>query len=642
MTLNSKNFNFTSLHSIRFHFTQVASLVSGVQRGLALGEAPVTLVTPNLQVMIASALVSETGNSILTTPPTEKQTAYESIQPKITLGPQGLSACASSPWSNYAEYSLVQWGVNPYATLVPIQSTLLRFSSVNPAYTPPSAMTQRNVQKKTVAFSVNAIPAYTIALQFSTLQQFNFTAAMDYSAKSRSTPNFTLPACTQYDGTQYVPCKSCKISSYTNYNVTYSCYDIEQLCPSTSTQRRLSDGEQYVSDLGYHSDLDREDYNNDDQDMNEIEEMYEDEYEGEGEDEETNEDEGEEYVREVADKVEGEESIVDKKQEPITGYHRHRILEEADDDNVKTNIADTSATFGVLMQTVNAQLTTVLSTNPFTLKAKENTAILTLVGCLSGGILVMLIFLRRLDQEQNVTSKYIKKEKEAMKKKSFEQMNHKEATCDLEVLHKRREEFQRSKSTMNMLGNIRHLSLSEKCFSSSFGMKMNKRTSSRCSTQMSMSFVSTNSDTGTDRDRDRDRIYDTSKARASLLCGSEVSESIDDIDEDSDSDSQGLTADSCYSDDKHSATSAVVEEFLHKVFSGRSIFKKDWNAWRIIHANHSYLKTIGTPTIGSSRVIRFLGLMSQIMIILLLDTLFFGIFYPRAAPCTFTTDKVNT
>ena len=624
---------------------QVASLVSGVQEGLALGEAPVTLVTPNLQVMIASALVSETGNSVLTTPPTEKQTAYESIQPKITLGPQGLSACASSPWSNYAEYSLVQWGVNPYATLVPIQSTLLRFSSVNPAYTPPSAMTQRNVQKKTVAFSVNAIPAYTIALQFTTVQQFNFTAAMDYSAKSKSTPNFTLPACTQYDGKNYVPCKSCNISSYTNYNVTYSCYDIEQLCPRSSTQRRLSDGEQYVSDLGYHIDLEREGFNNDDEDMNEIEKMYEiedeNEDEGDSDGEDMNEDEGEEYViiaREEADKVEGKEFIVNEEQEPIPGYHRHRMLEKADDDNVKTNIADTSATFGVLMQTVNAQLTTVLSTNPFTLKAKENTAILTLVGCLSGGILIMLIFLRRLDQEQNVMSKYIKKEKEAMKKKSFEKMTHKEATCDLEVLHKRREEFQRSKSTMNMLGNIRHSSLSEKCFSSSFGIKMNKRTSSRCSTQMSMSFVSTNSDT----DRDRDRIFDTSKARASLLCGSEVSESIDDIDEDSDSDSQGLTADSCYSDDKHSATSAVVEEFLHKVFSGRSIFKKDWNAWRIIHANHSYLKTIGTPTIGSSRVIRFLGLMSQIMIILLLDTLFFGIFYPRAAPCTFTTDKVNT
>ena len=632
---------------------QVASLVSGVQKGLTLGEAPVTLVTPNLQVMIASALVSETGNSVLTTPPTEKQTAYESIQPKITLGPQGLSACASSPWSNYAEYSLVQWGVNPYATLVPIQSTLLRFDSVNPAYTPPTAMTQRDKQKKSIAYSVNAIPAYTIALQFSTVQEFNFTAALDYSTKSKSTPNFTLPACTQYNGSKYVPCKSCNISSYTNHNVTYSCYDIEQLCPSSLTRRHLSGSEQYASDGQYHSDLEREGFNTDDEDMNEAEKMNEDEdnYEGMGvgEDEEMNEDKGEEYViiaRKEADKAEGDEFTVDEdqEQEPMPGYRRHRMLEKADDDNVKTNIADTSATFGVLMQTVNAQLTTVLSTNPFTLKAKENTAILTLVGCLSGGILVMLIFLRRLDQQQTVTSKYIKKEKEAMKKESFEKMTHKEATCDLEVLHKRREEFQRSKSTMNMLGNIRHSSLSEKCFSSSFGIKMNKRTSSKCSTQMSMSFVSTNSDTGTDkgtdRDRDRDRVYDSSKARASLLCGSEVSESIDDIDEDSDSDSHELIADSCYSDDKHLATSAVVEEFLHKVFSGRSIFKKDWNAWRIIHANHSYLKTIGTPTIGSSRVIRFLGLMSQIMIILLLDTLFFGIFYPRAAPCTFTTDKV--
>ena len=103
-----------------------------------------------------------------------------------------------------------------------------------------------------------------------------------------------------------------------------------------------------------------------------------------------------------------------------------------------------------------------------------------------------------------------------------------------------------------------------------------------------------------------------------------------------------MTADSYYLDEKRQATSAVVEEFLHKVFSGRSIFKKDWNAWRIIYANHIYFNSIGTPAVRSSRIIRFLGLLSQIMILLLLDTIFFGVFYPISAPCTFTTDKVSS
>ena len=598
---------------------QVASLVSGVQKGLALGEAPVTLVTPNLQVMVASALVSETGNSILTTPPTEKQTAYGSLQPKITLGPQGLSSCTSSSRSNYAEYSLVQWGVNPYATLEPIQSTLMRFSSVSPAYVPPAAMTRRSVQRKSISFAVNGVPAYTIALQFSTVQQFNFSASADYSTRSRSTPNFTIPACTLYDGAQYVPCKGCNISSYTNYNVTYSCFDIEQLCPSTYTRRRLKDGTQHALEevvRGSQSDVDNEDVDEDvDMDMHEEEEKEEEEEEDEEED-------ASESKGEVDGIMHGHGRILRETPAPAPAS-------ASDDDSVSNNIASTSATFGVLLQSVNTQLSTVLSSNPFTVKAKENTAVLTLVGCLSGGILLMLALLRRLDNQQNISSKYVKKEKEAMRKKSFEKVNHKEATSDLEVLHKRREEFQRSQSTINMLGSIRHNSLSEKYLSSSFSMK---RTSSKCSTQMNMSFLS--------------NIFGSKEGdRVGLLGRSDADDMDMDIDEvesnGEDEDSQGMTVDSCYSDDKHQATSAVVEEFLHKVFSGRSIFKKGWNAWRIIHANHSYLKTIGTPTIGSSRVIRFLGLMAQVMIILLLDTIFFGIFYPISAPCTFTTDEVR-
>jgi hypothetical protein len=160
----------------------------------------------------------------------------------------------------------VQWGVNPYATSQPIQSTLMRFSSVSPAYVPPAAMTRRNVQRKSISFAVNGVPAYTIALQFSTVQEFNFSASADYSSRSRSTPNFTLPACTLYDGTKYVPCKGCNISSYTNYNVTYSCFDIEQLCPRTYTRRRLKDDTHHALEgvvRGSHSDVDNGDVDED-------------------------------------------------------------------------------------------------------------------------------------------------------------------------------------------------------------------------------------------------------------------------------------------------------------------------------------------------------------------------------------------
>ena len=565
---------------------QVASLVSGVQKGLALGEAPVTLVAPNLQVMVASALVSETGNSVLTTPPTDKQTAYGSLQPRITLGPQGLSSCTSSPWSNYAEYSLVQWGVNPYATSEPIQSTLMRFSSVSPAYVPPAAMTRRNVQRKSISFAVNGVPAYTVALQFSTVQDFNFSASSDYSARSRSTPNFTLPACTVYDGSRYVPCKSCNISSYTNYNVTYSCFDIEQLCPKTSIRRRLKDDTQHVLEgvvRESQSDVDNEDFVD------------------------LDEDEDEEEDEEDASESEGELDGI---------MHGHgRILATPDDDSVNGRTMPSSATFGVLLQAVDAQLTTVLSSNPFSLDVKENIAILSLVGCLAGGILLMLVFLRRLDNQTAIKTKFAKKARDDMTKLLFEAEISEKAPSGPEVPCNRREEFQRSKTNGSSQKSYMNSNFSKKYFSTYGGScKMLSIESSR-----------------------NLKTSHKSKADGSLNVGSDVDELAD-----CDLGSQQMTADSYYLDEKRQATSAVVEEFLHKVFSGRSIFKKDWNAWRIIYANHIYFNTIGTPAVRSSRIIRFLGLLSQIMILLLLDTIFFGVFYPISAPCTFTTDKVSS
>ena len=58
--------------------------------------------------------------------------------------------------------------------------------------------------------------------------------------------NFSLPACSQYNGQAYVSCGHCNVSSYSLYNVTYGCYDITNLCPTftsksstTKASRRL-------------------------------------------------------------------------------------------------------------------------------------------------------------------------------------------------------------------------------------------------------------------------------------------------------------------------------------------------------------------------------------------------------------------
>jgi hypothetical protein len=94
------------------------------------------------------------------------------------------------------------------------------------------------------------VPAYYIYLQYSGPQNFNF------SASSKGSVNFTIPACTLYNGVKYVPCHGCNISSYTNYNVTYSCFDVMQLCPisdESGGRRLISD---HISDIEQGNGLD--------------------------------------------------------------------------------------------------------------------------------------------------------------------------------------------------------------------------------------------------------------------------------------------------------------------------------------------------------------------------------------------------
>eukprot|EP01038_Epipyxis_sp_PR26KG_P011875 gene11875-15893_t len=45
--------------------------------------------------------------------------------------------------------------------------------------------------------------------------------------------------CQKYDGVKFMPCSGCNISSYTNYNVTFGCYDMSQICPITSNRQKL-------------------------------------------------------------------------------------------------------------------------------------------------------------------------------------------------------------------------------------------------------------------------------------------------------------------------------------------------------------------------------------------------------------------
>ena len=213
--------------------TAASWLVEGVQLGMASGELPIALVTPSIQVVVVSELITTSSGLVLSTPPTAAQTAYGSIQPKITLGPNGLSACPFSGGYGYAQLSALQWSVNPYpgSGSMAVVSPLLRLTSSTEAATAivtvsmqssGSGLVKSQVQQDHVTISLPGVPAYYITLQFSSKQAFNFSAATSANTTlMRGPSNYTLPACSQYNGAAYVHCKGCNISSYSNINARH-------------------------------------------------------------------------------------------------------------------------------------------------------------------------------------------------------------------------------------------------------------------------------------------------------------------------------------------------------------------------------------------------------------------------------------
>ena len=523
----------------------VSALIEGVQLWMASGEVPVTLVSPNMQIAMSSALITTSGNSSFETPGTASQTAYGAIQPKITLGSGGLSSCPFT--GGYTQLSVLQWTINPYASSTAVRSPLLRVTVTNHAAAiTTSPIVTSQVQRNKVVFTLPGVPAYYITIQFSSEQSFNFSAiSSSTTATTRGKSNFTLPACTLYNGVAYVPCKGCNISSYTDFNVTYSCFDISQLCPTVSSTRFL----QYR------------------------------EYENAG-----------------ALLVEGNDGDDDDEEdEDIENVdnRRGRYLSAADDDASAATVS--GSTYATILQSIAAELSSVLSSNPFKLDVAQSVVVLTFVGCLGGFIILMLIYLLRLDDDEQLYKIYVKRGADAAARKSLEDDLKNGGKGDLsstftEYLNTQNKELKSRRSIIRVLHR------------SPLGVTYKKGV----------------------------------KDQYNSMKGEDPSTTDDDDDQ---SHSHGDLFSSNKNVGQH-ATSAVVTEFASNLFPSGSIFKKKWNTVNSIFVHHNYFAMFAGSKLNQSRTIRFLHLVALVLTSIFVDTVFFGIYFPGNSTCSLMTDKV--
>jgi hypothetical protein len=514
--------------------------VKGVQLGMAPGEDPILLITPKVQIAVTSTLVTTVGDLALPVPPTAADGTFNVRQPKVTLGPKGLSSCIKI--GTYAQLSVLQWAVNPYSGSKSIRSPLLGISSAIQAQevTPSGAIFNQGQLGNT--YNLPGIPAYTLSIQFSSPQDFNFAAGINYTSNTKSKTNYTIPACTQYDGAAYVPCQGCNISSYTNYNVTYSCYDISQICPRTFSRRRMEE---------LNADDDADDFDTDG----------------------------------------------DLGSATSSAYPRR--LQSTNDDGDTS--AASPATYGTLLQSIAAELSSVLTSNPF---VRPSSAVLIFVGCLSGFIFLMLLCLVKRDKDEKTKKSYLDVDIHAKARKLLEEDIRNGRSGDHSVMY---EEYLKKceKDTVkssNLVSNIKRTS----SYGVALGMKSSETKSKPCDESLCPSVYKDIQYINADR-------------------GDSVTDS--DIDN--------------LSDGKSYESEAAIIEFLHILFPGHAIFTKRYHAFDIIAVNHDYFKMFGGSTMTQSRTIRFLELVVLVLVTLFVDTVFFGVFYPANA-CNISKDQVQS
>ena len=115
----------------------------------------------------------------------------------------------------------------------------------------------------------------------------------------------------------------------------------------------------------------------------------------------------------------------------------------------------------------------------------------------------------------------------------------------------------------------------------------------------------------------------------------------DEDDEDNESESKCSTNIDGNEYGRQFTSTVIVEQFLHKLFPGRSIFTKKRNVLEIISVHHDYFSMAGGSTLNQSRTIRFLLLVSSVLSSIFTDTIFFGIYFPGDSKCTSMINQVK-
>ena len=260
--------------------TEIDIAVSDVTQGLLFtmvnGQTDIAFVSENINMVTSKQLASDLAAlAPPITPEEESAGAVASVSVEF-VGGAGLS-CDSG--SGYVQLSLLLWSTNPFPKSEFLGSPLSKFesrvdgegegegvagtrgrrdrslllSTAHPDHVARSwhhhAVYDTGSRAADEAWNLGrfqssghvrskATPAYYVVFQYNQPQNYEGELTIEQGlleAQRAGRTNFSFPDCTLLDGSKYVDCKSCNVSSYTNFNVTFSCFDVTQVCPGSAS-----------------------------------------------------------------------------------------------------------------------------------------------------------------------------------------------------------------------------------------------------------------------------------------------------------------------------------------------------------------------------------------------------------------------
>ena len=541
----------------------------------------------------------------------------------------------------------MSFATNPHLGSSAITSPLLQFGATTTTSTlkvtkkalaefdaeySATMQTDAIISKPTVHAKNTSKIAYYIVVQYSTAQKFNLS--IQDKPYSRSL-NVTLPQCSLYNAAtmKYVSCVNCNISSYTDYNATFGCHDIRNLCPVSSKSRRLQ---------AYHEHGD---------DQNSLRGLYPEAFDDEGEYEEDEEDE--QWTNEFEDNVdihtdihtdadeneggnEGESEGESEGSSVRSQWARIRKLKDAGSDSNSTTAKDddyqpsaddgpaaaddqytsknqaSASEFGSIFSAIAAELASVLSLNPFAIDLSKATVTLSFVGSLAVCIVIGIIYFLRWDKKDRHQAVYLLDAKRRYTKNAVHEDLMKGGTG----VHSGLDEFKVNEDKED----LRQLLNSAITKFSSRTLSLGNLSSGKMSTGDSLS---------------KDGITNTSAKLSHSTLNSTIEESEENTEKDTHNDSSPAVLVA------HFSNEILPKEYLVKDANRLKQSFTFEDTIHILQRTHYISHMFFGSSLADSRTLRFLEMCRIVLLGLFIDTVIYGVFFPAGSVCEELTTKLT-